>query len=204
MKAVKAEVTSSNPISLSKASATLSLFAASETGAQPDVSAYLRRAVAAFEELVSVHREIRHQRKISQFEQKDVDDSHRKKKGKETDCEPDIHGGNSLLEQQRLEQSLGSAPVDANGVVQGKKVIGKEKEKRVRVGDATESDGVVENKTMGKKERKKKLSKDEMKSEKVEAPRRVSGESKKRKHSDAKNARIGGQTEQHLGKKRRR
>lgn len=185
MKAVKADIASSKPISLSKASAILSHFTTSDTGAQPDVCAYLRRAAAAFEELVAVHREIRHHCKISQVEQKD--DGRHQKKGKETgDCEADTRRGNSLF----------------SGVVEKKKVNGKEEEESGRVRDATESNGAVENKKVGKRDRKDELSEDEMKSAKVESRKPV--ETKKRQHSDAENGRMAGQMMQNEGKKRRR
>ncbi|EHA8587110.1 hypothetical protein COCNU_scaffold001446G000010 [Cocos nucifera] len=59
MRAVRGSVVSSRPLSLSKAAATLARFAAAETGARPEIAAYLRRASTAFNELVQFHREIK-------------------------------------------------------------------------------------------------------------------------------------------------
>ncbi|XP_042392231.1 uncharacterized protein LOC121983357 [Zingiber officinale] len=59
MKAVTGTVVSSKPISLSKAAAVLSRFAANENDARPEVAAFVRRASAAFDELVLFHREVR-------------------------------------------------------------------------------------------------------------------------------------------------
>jgi hypothetical protein len=51
MKTVIGEVLSSKPISLKKATSTLSTFVSTENGASPAVCAYLRRALASFKEL---------------------------------------------------------------------------------------------------------------------------------------------------------
>ncbi|CAN7005966.1 hypothetical protein IGI04_009700 [Brassica rapa subsp. trilocularis] len=59
MKTVTGSVNSAKPISLAKAATLLSGFVSSETQASQDVTAYLRRASAAFTELRSFHREIR-------------------------------------------------------------------------------------------------------------------------------------------------
>ncbi|XP_020596519.1 uncharacterized protein LOC110036420 isoform X2 [Phalaenopsis equestris] len=101
------EVTSSYPISLSKAAAVLSRFAASDTGARPEVTAYLRRSLTAFKELVAVHRDIRAHRKISHVEEeecasKNDDNRHttKKKKRKGNYYEVEAHAANSVFEQQ--------------------------------------------------------------------------------------------------------
>lgn len=59
MRAVTGSVSSSKRVSVSKAADILSRFAAAETGARRDVAAYLKRASAAFDELVRFHREVR-------------------------------------------------------------------------------------------------------------------------------------------------
>ncbi|XP_074592232.1 uncharacterized protein LOC141848020 [Curcuma longa] len=60
MRAVTGSVASSRPISLSKAAAVLARFTAGQTtAARPDVSAFVRRASAAFDELVIFHRAAR-------------------------------------------------------------------------------------------------------------------------------------------------
>ena len=59
MKTVSGRVLSSKPISLKKATTTLSTFVASENGASPVISAYLRRALSAFKELRQHEKELR-------------------------------------------------------------------------------------------------------------------------------------------------
>ncbi|THU58316.1 hypothetical protein C4D60_Mb03t12920 [Musa balbisiana] len=68
MRAVTGTVISSKRISLSKASAVVSRFAANQNAARPEVAAYVRRTSAAFDELVRFHREIRAARKGSDIE----------------------------------------------------------------------------------------------------------------------------------------
>lgn len=63
MRAVTGSVASSRPISLSKAAAVLDRFTAGQAGARPDVAAFVRRASAAFDELVIFHRANRPARK---------------------------------------------------------------------------------------------------------------------------------------------
>lgn len=179
MRAVKADVTSSKPISLSKAEATLSHFAASETGARPDVAAYLKRAATAFKELVDAHREIRHQRKISQKDDDELveeeEDSRRweKKKNKERGSERDSLDGNLISEKHG---SLGIASVEANGGVKEK--TAEEKEMRRIVGFGFEFNGIVESKKE-KKQKKREVREErkvEMKSKVVEYDEKRSDE----------------------------
>ncbi|KAM4083142.1 hypothetical protein ACJW30_08G034100 [Castanea mollissima] len=59
MKTVSGRVLSSKPISLKKATTTLSTFVASDNGASPVISAYLRRALSAFKELRQHEKELR-------------------------------------------------------------------------------------------------------------------------------------------------
>ncbi|CAL9047708.1 uncharacterized protein LOC135622608 [Musa acuminata AAA Group] len=68
MRAVTGTVISSKRISLSKASAVVSRFAANQNAARPEVAAYVRRTSVAFDELVRFHREIRAARKGSDIE----------------------------------------------------------------------------------------------------------------------------------------
>ncbi|XP_055961153.1 uncharacterized protein LOC130014584 isoform X2 [Mercurialis annua] len=55
MKTISGKLISSTPVSISKAAAILSKFAASENGSSQAVTAYLRRATAAFDELARPH-----------------------------------------------------------------------------------------------------------------------------------------------------
>ncbi|XP_010535557.1 PREDICTED: protein FAM133-like [Tarenaya hassleriana] len=59
MKTVTGRVISAEPISVAKAASILSRFASSEHGATQAVSAYLRRASAAFNELKCLHRDLK-------------------------------------------------------------------------------------------------------------------------------------------------
>ncbi|KAJ9153418.1 hypothetical protein P3X46_026860 [Hevea brasiliensis] len=55
MKTVTGKIVSSTPVPIYKAASIISNFASSETGASQAVSAYLRRATAAFDELARLH-----------------------------------------------------------------------------------------------------------------------------------------------------
>ncbi|KAM2057039.1 hypothetical protein ACFX16_029778 [Malus domestica] len=59
MKTVSGIVLSSKPISLSKATSTLSSFVSSDTGASQEFSVYLRRTLASFKELKQLHKELK-------------------------------------------------------------------------------------------------------------------------------------------------
>lgn len=59
MKTVSGIVLSSKPVSLSKAARVLSKFVASDNGASPAFTAYLKRASASFDELVQLRKELK-------------------------------------------------------------------------------------------------------------------------------------------------
>ncbi|XP_021889785.1 uncharacterized protein LOC110808564 [Carica papaya] len=65
MKTVSGKVISTAPISLSKAASIISNFAAAENGASQAISAYVRRASAAFTELAHLHKELKYSSKSS-------------------------------------------------------------------------------------------------------------------------------------------
>ena len=56
---VSGAVLSTKPISLSKATSTLSSFVSSDTGASQEFSVYLQRALASFKELKQLHKELK-------------------------------------------------------------------------------------------------------------------------------------------------
>ncbi|RWW57272.1 hypothetical protein BHE74_00035957 [Ensete ventricosum] len=72
--AVRGSVVRLKHISLAKASTILSRFAANENAARRDVAAYVRRASAAFDELVGFRHEIRATRKRSELEKSLMDE----------------------------------------------------------------------------------------------------------------------------------
>ncbi|KAJ8512839.1 hypothetical protein OPV22_003273 [Ensete ventricosum] len=74
MRAVRGSVVRLKHISLAKASTILSRFAANENAARRDVAAYVRRASAAFDELVGFRHEIRATRKRSELEKSLMDE----------------------------------------------------------------------------------------------------------------------------------
>ncbi|CAL9052295.1 unnamed protein product [Musa banksii] len=83
MRAVRGSVVRSKHISVAKASAVLSRFAANENAARPDVAAYVRCASAAFDELVGFCHEIRAASKRSELEKslmEEGDEERNKKK----------------------------------------------------------------------------------------------------------------------------
>ncbi|KAG5566846.1 hypothetical protein RHGRI_002403 [Rhododendron griersonianum] len=59
MKSTSGKITSTKEISLSKASKVLSKFVHVENGASQAVSSYLRRALASFDELVQLHKDLK-------------------------------------------------------------------------------------------------------------------------------------------------
>nr|XP_048318983.1 uncharacterized protein LOC107429203 isoform X2 [Ziziphus jujuba var. spinosa] len=59
MKTVSGSIISSRPISLSKATATLSMFVSTDTGASQAIGAYLRRTLASFKELKQLKKELK-------------------------------------------------------------------------------------------------------------------------------------------------
>lgn len=59
MKTVSGNVILSKPISLSKATASLSTFVSTDTGASQAINAYLRRTLASFKELKQLHKELK-------------------------------------------------------------------------------------------------------------------------------------------------
>lgn len=80
-------VVSSRPISLSKAAAVFTRFAANENAARRVVAAFVHRAGAAFDKLVLFHREICAARRRSELEkslieERDEEDERKKKKKK--------------------------------------------------------------------------------------------------------------------------
>ncbi|XP_073098745.1 uncharacterized protein [Elaeis guineensis] len=80
MRAVTGSLASSKRVSVSKAAAILSRFAAAETGARRDVAAYLKRASAAFDELVHFHREVSGRRRPERGSQQEEKEERRKKR----------------------------------------------------------------------------------------------------------------------------
>ncbi|XP_074563192.1 uncharacterized protein LOC141819834 [Curcuma longa] len=95
MKAVTGTVVSSKRISLSKAAAVLSRFAANENAARPEVAAFVHRASAAFDELVHFHREIRAARRRPE-ERNEEDEWKKKKKRKRSRDEDEAEAGDDV------------------------------------------------------------------------------------------------------------
>ncbi|CAL9155315.1 unnamed protein product [Musa hybrid cultivar] len=96
MRAVRGSVVRSKHISLAKASAVLSRFAANENAARPDVAAYVRCASAAFDELVGFCHEIRAASKRSELEkslmEEEGDDERNKKKRRRRGRDEQVDG----------------------------------------------------------------------------------------------------------------
>ncbi|WOL19046.1 hypothetical protein Cni_G27842 [Canna indica] len=148
MRAVKGTVVSLKPISLSKAAAVLSRFAANDKAARPEVAAYVRRASAAFDELVRIHREIRAASKHPELEKlrEEKSEEERKKKRKKR-SRNDMEAGDDGIEKTRDDGEIG----DDTDLVAGNRYLhGSEAE----VGGGGE-----------KKKKKRKMANDEEKSE---------------------------------------
>ncbi|XP_020257922.1 40S ribosomal protein S6-like [Asparagus officinalis] len=141
MKAVTGTVTSSKPISLSKASAALSRFAVGDNGARREISAYLKRVSNAYQDLVQVHQELRSIRKGAGVEIKreveDEDKSSKRRKEEHQDPNPDLSvnpfivkkGENDLLGLTDVEKPRIRGPKRASKI---RKLFNLSKEDDVR------------------------------------------------------------------------
>ncbi|XP_042397543.1 uncharacterized protein LOC121987908 [Zingiber officinale] len=117
MKAVTGTVVSSKPISLSKAAAVLSRFAANENDARPEVAAFVRRASAAFDELVLFHREVR--AALRRPEERGEEGEWKKKKRKRSRDEDKAEAGDDVGRNPYLMN--GNADLGSDGENKKKK-----------------------------------------------------------------------------------
>lgn len=148
MKTISGRVTSSNPISLSKATSVLTTFVAAETGASQAVNAYLRRTVEAFNELNQLHRELKgskssrkHKRAKEncenhrlhevanehEVETESAKESHKKKKHKEREERSSLEFEEERREKKKKRKK---AEVDEGGVEHPEEQQSKKKRKK--------------------------------------------------------------------------
>ncbi|CAF1698336.1 protein MNN4-like [Brassica napus] len=178
MKTVTGSVNSAKPISLSKAATLLYGFVSSETQASPDVSAYLRRASAAFTELRSFHREIRSANQKSELQElggaKGIDDL----AGNETVTgEESVHGRKQDKKKSKEED-----------VVEEKVMVKLEDEERNKERKKKNKDENAIDKQLEeerKKNKKKKSKKEDVIDEKLEEERKSKKKRKSSKEIDA-------------------
>ncbi|KAE8038947.1 hypothetical protein FH972_011407 [Carpinus fangiana] len=103
MKTVIGQVLSSKPISLKKATSTLSTFVSTENGASPAICAYLRRALASFKELRQHEKELRDPRsKQRQYRSKSETLSDVSQKQKRDQPESNITSRNPIEKPTRI------------------------------------------------------------------------------------------------------
>ncbi|XP_010260126.1 PREDICTED: uncharacterized protein LOC104599327 [Nelumbo nucifera] len=129
MKTVSGSLVSSKPISLSKAASVLSSFVSAETGASQAVSAYLRRASDAFNELVQFHRELkagRSERKRKK-ERLEIADN-----GNLTDAEINLRENGPTVERGRILNLGEEQSHRYRGNSEGGSFDGEERGKRVK------------------------------------------------------------------------
>ncbi|XP_017698376.1 DNA topoisomerase 1-like [Phoenix dactylifera] len=226
MRAVTGSVASSKRVSVSKAAAILSRFAAAETGARRDVAAYLKRASAAFDELVRFHREVRDgQRRRERGSRVEEKETRRKKHaGSDGDPNPrevegnprgrpekEIRGIREVEEEKEvLEGGDDGNLTEVEGNYGGgvaREEDGKRNSKKKGVNDARESSelgGRNEKKMEVEGERRK----EEKKRRREMGEERRDGGGKKRRNSDDGEENEGGglddQSERHKKKKKRR
>ncbi|ONK75595.1 uncharacterized protein A4U43_C03F18550 [Asparagus officinalis] len=128
MKAVTGTVTSSKPISLSKASTALSRFAAGDNGARREISAYLKRVSNAFPDPVQVHRELRFIRKGAGVEiQREVEDEDESSRSRKKEEQKDPKSRVSLQANAKVKVEVVDEEVEDEAEERRKK---KNKEKR--------------------------------------------------------------------------
>ncbi|XXG74793.1 hypothetical protein AAC387_Pa07g3420 [Persea americana] len=152
MKPVSGTITSSKTISLSKAARALSKFISIENGASQAVSAYLRRASAAFNELVQFHESLKSEKQ------------HKKSRSQTAER----INGNLTDEGQnpRIEEPPSAASRGEDGLTNldeergdfddgGRKIEKKKKKKRRELLDERGGDGAEEGEAEVKKKRKK-------------------------------------------------
>ncbi|KAL0709954.1 hypothetical protein Bca4012_016932 [Brassica carinata] len=181
MKTVTGSVNNAKPISLAKAATLLSGFVSSETQASQDVSAYLRRASAAFTELRSFHREIRSPNPNPNSEAR--------------------HPKEDLGRAKRIDDLVVNETVTGEESVHGRKQDKKKKKRK-----ENKEEDVVEEKVMVKledeqrnKERKKKSKDENVFDEKVNVKLEKERKEKKNRKSDGE---IG--SEERKSKKKRK
>ncbi|XP_059430641.1 uncharacterized protein LOC132164214 [Corylus avellana] len=110
MKMVIGEVLSSKPISLKKATSTLSTFVSTENGASPAICAYLRRALASFKELRQHEKELRDPRSEQrQYRSKSETLSDVSHKQKRDQPESNITTGNPIERDEKPTRIVVSA-----------------------------------------------------------------------------------------------
>ncbi|ANM70728.1 hypothetical protein AT5G60030 [Arabidopsis thaliana] len=191
MKTVTGRVVSAEPISLSKAAKLLSGFASSDNGASQDVSAYLRRASAAFTELKSFHREIK--------SKETKPSSDRETKSTETKQSSDAKSERNVIDEFdgrkiRYRNSEAVSVESVYGRERDEKKMKKSKDADVvdeKVNEKLEAEQRSEERRERKKEKKKKKNNkdedvvDEKEKEKLEDEQR-SGERKKEKKKKRK------------------
>ncbi|CAN6806497.1 unnamed protein product [Brassica oleracea var. botrytis] len=182
MKTVTGSVNSAKPISLSKAATLLSGFVSSETQASQDVSAYLRRASAAFTELRSFHREIRSANQKSELQElgraKGIDDL--VENGNLTG-EESVHGRKQDKKKSKVNKE--------EDVVEGKVMVKLEdeernKERKKKNKDENAIDKKLEEERKNNK-KKKKSKKEDVIDEKLEEERKSKKKKKSSKEIDA-------------------
>ncbi|PKA67059.1 hypothetical protein AXF42_Ash004550 [Apostasia shenzhenica] len=222
MRAVKGEITSSRPISLSKAAAVLSRFASSDSGARPDVAAYLRRAASAFDELVAAHREIRAPQKMSRLEENEYEDDSRQKKngadygaaeaGEECRFTAPIDEAKVVREvKEEGKVSRFSTEAELNGFAEQEEkkdkkneLKGKNYNKVEAEGEEFERDGKGSVERRRKKEKKREDGREEEAAKKSLEVKYADMERKKRKNFDAAQERLSGELDQEDGHRKKR
>ncbi|CAH2069372.1 unnamed protein product [Thlaspi arvense] len=219
MKTVTGRVVSEEPISLTTAANILSGFVASKNGASQDVSAYLRRAAAAFTELKSMHREINSSslkgkkklRSEARNEQNQIDEFKELDRAKGID---DLvgNGGEIRFRKSEIVREEESICGQEQDEIKEDKKKKKKKSKKNKEEDVVDEKLEDEQRNEERKERKKKKKKskeedviDEKVNEKLE-DEQMSEEREERKKEKKKRRKSDGETnsEERKSKKKRK
>ncbi|XP_052190959.1 uncharacterized protein LOC127800409 [Diospyros lotus] len=145
MKTISGKVVSTKPISLSKAAKVLSNFVTIETGASQAVSAYLRRALVSFNELVQFHQEL----KGSKSNQKIKNNAAKRSKSQDP-----VKLMKNLKENDLVQDAEDSVGSGSAGKMHKMK---KKKRKSGEVGDGETFDSVEQSNLTTKKKKRRRI-----------------------------------------------
>ncbi|KAI7983001.1 hypothetical protein LOK49_LG15G01517 [Camellia lanceoleosa] len=157
MKTISGNVTSTKPISLSKASKILSNFVTAETGASHAVSAYLKRASASFNELVQFHKELNASKPHRRLKNNVQDHPLKYKHNSEEEYEEDSVGKKHKKKKKNKKKKRKSEEVDDEQVVDlAEQSNSKKKKRKKRKSEEVDDEQVVDSAEQSNSKKKKK------------------------------------------------
>ncbi|CAL5352882.1 unnamed protein product [Camellia sinensis] len=180
MKTISGNVTSTKPISLSKASKILSNFVTAETGASHAVSAYLKRASASFNELVQFHKELKASKSDRRLKNNVQDHPLKYEHNSEEEYEEDSVGKKHKKKKKKKKRK--SEGVDDEEVVDSAEQSNSKNKKKKRKSEEADNEEVVDSaEQSNSKKKKKKRKSEEVDDEEVVDSAEQSNSKKKKK-----------------------